>query len=124
MNSINYLLILITILGTVLGQIILKYGQKSLAYPKTWSAHHILVSAWHNFFNIYFLTALLLAFIGALSWSLIIQKTALSLAYPFMALSYVLIVLIGALFFKEHISAYQLFGIGLIIAGVIFIGTK
>ena len=120
----NYLLILITVLGTVTGQIILKYGQKTLLYPKAWNVKEIFLSGIHNLTNIYFIGALLFALIAALSWALVIQKLNLSFAYPFMALSYVLIVLSSALLFKETTSLFQATGIILIVMGIIFIGLK
>jgi len=121
---INYLLIIITILGTVIGQIILKYGQRTLLYPGAWNIKEIFLSVIHNLTNIYFIGALLSALIAALSWAMVIQKFNLSFAYPFMALSYVLIVFSSVFLFKETISLFQITGTILIVIGIIFIGLK
>jgi len=120
----NYLLILITVLGTVMGQIILKYGQKTLLYPKAWNVKEIFLSGIHNITNVYFICVLFLSLIAALSWVLVIQKFNLSFAYPFMALSYVLIVLSSIFLFKETISPFQVTGMIFIVVGIIFIGLK
>lgn len=124
MSLLNYLLILVTVCGTVIGQLILKYGQTSLAYPKTWHPKNILLASLHNLLNIYFILALFFALIAALAWSLVIQKMNLSLAYPFMALSYVLIIVLSCLIFKESLAVYQIIGALLIIIGIALIGLK
>ena len=120
----NYLLIFITILGTVIGQIILKYGQSSLFYPKEWNIKQIFSALLNNLFSIYFILAILFALIGALAWSLVIQKFNLSFAYPFMSLTYILIFLACYFLFKEPINIYQIIGMACIVAGIIFIGLK
>lgn len=124
MSVLNYLFISVTVCGTVIGQLILKYGQTSLVYPKTWHPKNILLAISHNLFNIYFVLALFFALIAALAWSLVIQKMNLSLAYPFMALSYVLIIVLSCLIFKENLTVYQIIGALLIIIGITLMGLK
>ncbi len=120
----NYLLLLITILGTVISQIILKYGQAVLSYPKEWNIKQIFLAVTNNFFNVYFISAVFFALIAAFSWTLAIQKFNLSVAYPFMSLTYVLIFAASYFLFGESISVYQLIGMFFIIMGIIFISLK
>ncbi|SDR05592.1 EamA-like transporter family protein [Rhizobiales bacterium GAS113] len=65
-----------------------------------------------------FLSALVAALAASLCWTLAIQKTQLSVAYPFMALSFVLIPLGSVWLFGDRLSVGQLAGCFLIIAGV------
>ncbi len=120
----NYLMIFITVAGTVIGQIILKYGQSTLYFPKTWNIKEILLAVMNNVVNIYFILAIFFALIAALSWSFVIQRVNLSVAYPFMSLSYILIFLASYLLFRESINIYQIIGMLLIIMGLIFISLK
>ncbi len=120
----KYLLVLITISAMVVGQIVLKYGQSSLLYPREFSVKQIFLAIINNLFNIYFISAAFFVLVGALSWTLVIQKFNLSLVYPFMSLTYVLIFLASYLLFKESISIYQVVGMILIVVGLIFISLK
>jgi uncharacterized membrane protein len=50
-------------------------------------------------------------------------KFSLSYAYPFMSLSFVLVVALSSVFFQDSITAPKAVGITLIVAGII-IGSK
>lgn len=56
--------------------------------------------------------------LGGVLWTLALEKTGLGFAYPFMALSFVLIPAAAAVLFDEPLSATKLFGLGLIVAGI------
>ena len=55
---------------------------------------------------------------GAWLWIHLLRTTPLSVAYPFMGLSFVFVPLLGMLVFQESISLNQALGAGLILAGV------
>ena len=57
------------------------------------------------------------------SWTAVLQKVPLSIAFPLMALSYATIVIAGAILFKEHININHAFGVFLITAGVVCVGV-
>ena len=64
-------------------------------------------------------------FVMALTWQIVLRKTALSYAYPYTGLSYVFIMLIGYFYFNENISISQIAGVLLIISGtIIFVINK
>jgi drug/metabolite transporter (DMT)-like permease len=58
------------------------------------------------------------AFLAGICWMLAIERLDLSIAYPFMALSFVLVPLGSTFFFGEVVPPMQWLGLGLIIAGV------
>jgi drug/metabolite transporter (DMT)-like permease len=64
------------------------------------------------------LSGMAAAVVAAMSWTLAIQRTDIGYAYPFMALSFVLVPLAAAVLFKEHVSVWQSLGLGMIVAGV------
>lgn len=64
------------------------------------------------------LSALAAALVAGLCWMLVVEKTNLSFAYPFIALSFVLVPLLAMFFFREPISALQVLGLALIVCGV------
>jgi len=104
----NYILLFITLISTVSWQLVLKLWQNTLYFPKELSFSEILIFIEKSIFNIYFLISVLLTFIWAITWILVIQKMKLSIAYPSMSLSYVLVFLASYYIFKENISLYQI----------------
>jgi drug/metabolite transporter (DMT)-like permease len=65
------------------------------------------------------LSAFAAAFGAALCWMLAISKLELSHAYPFVSLSFVLVLFLSALFFGEPLSWGKILGVALIVAGVV-----
>ncbi|MEF0940268.1 EamA family transporter [Rhizobium sp. BR 362] len=58
-----------------------------------------------------------------LAWTAVLEHVALSIAFPLMALSYVVIVFAGALIFKENINLRHAAGVFLVTAGVACVGV-
>jgi multidrug transporter EmrE-like cation transporter len=58
------------------------------------------------------------AVLAAVMWMLAIERLEVGFAYPFMALSFVLVPLGSTVLFGERMPPVQLFGLGLIVAGV------
>jgi drug/metabolite transporter (DMT)-like permease len=61
--------------------------------------------------------------IELLGWAFVLQRVALSVAFPLMALSYVTIVIAGTVVFKEKINIRHAAGVLLITAGVVSVGV-
>jgi multidrug transporter EmrE-like cation transporter len=57
-------------------------------------------------------------FTAGVCWLLALQRLELGYAFPFMALSFVLIPVSSNLFLGEPLPMVQLFGLGLVLAGV------
>ena len=70
------------------------------------------------FTDLWVLSALIAAVAAAVFWILAIQRLELGYAYPFIALSFVLVPIGATALFGEPLPAAQLLGIALIIAGV------
>jgi drug/metabolite transporter (DMT)-like permease len=105
------------------GQICLKLGM---------GAHKIAISSnpFQTILNIilvmirpYVLAGLCLYVISTFSWLLVISRVRLSVAYPMISMSYVLVVVLSSLILHEKID-WRFAGIGLacISVGVSFIG--
>ena len=73
--------------------------------------------------NPLFMTGFFLYGISLVIWIYILPKTELSYAYPFLAISFI-IVLIGGYFLGEHINAYRIVGVFCIIIGILFISRS
>lgn len=68
------------------------------------------------------LTGLVFYGLATLCWLVILSQTPLSLAYPFISLSYILVVLMGKYIFDERVTWLSWVGLGLICIGVFLVG--
>jgi drug/metabolite transporter (DMT)-like permease len=65
------------------------------------------------------LSAALAAFIAGLAWMAALTQLELSHAYPFVSVTFVLVLIMSALFFGESITVHKVAGMGLIVGGLI-----
>jgi len=115
--------VLVTIIFTVVGQVLIK-----------WQAMHAgpLPSSWPDrtafFFrlvlNPWIITGLLSAVVAAFAWILAMTRLPLSMAYPFVALTYPLVFCLGWLLFGESLSPWRVIGVLFILVGVAIIGIS
>lgn len=115
---INYIYIFMTILLTVYGQFIIKWQVMKLGelpgafLEKILFLMSLLLNGW-------IVSGLLAAFLAAFTWMAAMTKFPLGYAYPFISLSFVLVVLLSGVFFNETITPFKILGMILIISGVI-----
>ena len=57
------------------------------------------------------------------AWTAVLEHVPLTIAFPLMALSYVVIVFAGAVIFKENINLRHATGVFLVTAGVACVGV-
>lgn len=110
-------LLIFAVLGfTVYGQLVLKARVAvQTAHAGTRGKLHYLALM---FTDLWVLSALAAAVAAAIFWMLAIQRLDLGYAYPFVALSFVLVPIGATVLFGEPLPATQLLGIALIVAGV------
>ena len=118
-----FILILISVLLNVAGQVFIKLGTRALGVVELGHAGvvHELVRV---FSNGYIWAGLITYGIGTLFWISALSKADLSYAYPFLALGYVLIIIFSYFLFKEPFTFNKILGIALVIIGLIFISRK
>lgn len=76
-----------------------------------------------SFLNPWMAAALTLYTAATVLWVLILRSTPISIAYPFVALGFVLVPLAGHLLFDERLSLATIAGCGLIVTGVLVIAA-
>ena len=118
----GYFYILGTILLTVYGQLVLKW-QISQAGSLPIALADKLMFLLRQFGNLWILSGFAAAVVAALCWMAAMTKFELSYAYPFMSLSFVLVLGLSAPLLHETITAPKVIGIALIVAGII-IGSR
>ncbi len=115
-----YLLIGLSVVMSVLGQVAMKYGI-GLAAPAegvTAGALQTLLAAARSPFVF---AGLAFYGLGAAAWIVVLSKLDLSYAYPFIALNFVLITLVSRAVFSEAIPSVRWVGIALICVGIVLI---
>lgn len=114
----NYLYIFLTIVFTVYGQLVIKWQVSGAGIlpgdflGKTLFLLKLLINPW-------IISALLAAFLAALSWMMAMSKFDISHAYPFMSLSFILVLILSGIFFSEPITFFKVTGLLLIVIGII-----
>lgn len=115
MNAAQTFLALICVGAVAAGQLLFKRVGIEIERVGAWLAPSVLVLVVASF-------ALYAA--ATLLWIQLLRQVDLSRAYPFMALSFVLVPLLAALFFGERLSAPYLAGVALIVGGVAVIARS
>jgi drug/metabolite transporter (DMT)-like permease len=113
-----YLYILGTILCTVYGQLILKFRiVKFGTMPELFYGKIIFLLK--LFLDPFVLSGFISAFFASLFWMAAMTKFELSFAYPFMGVSFILVLLLSWLLLGESMNIYKIAGVFLITLGLI-----
>lgn len=118
----SYFYIALTILFTVYGQIIIKW-QAELAAPLPTGIVKKLAFLLKLSFNPWVLSGLFAAFLAALAWMAAMTRLPLSHAYPFVSLSFVLVLFSSYIFFHEPLTWPKIAGMVFIVVGIV-IGSQ
>ena len=114
----HYLYIFGTLVLTVYGQLVLKW-QVTRAGVFPVDAIERMRFLLRLVLNPWVMSSLAGAFLAFLLWMMAMTKFELSHAYPFMSLSFVLVLGLSAIFFHEAITVLKVLGVLFIMAGLI-----
>jgi len=119
------LLILIAVLMGVLGQLLLKMGMTQIGtLESTGGLAGLIQVGIRVFSNLKVLGGFAAYGLSSLFWIVVLSKIDLSLAYPMLALNYVLVPLVAWLFLNEQVPPLRWLGIGVVIIGVVVISRS
>jgi drug/metabolite transporter (DMT)-like permease len=62
--------------------------------------------------------------ISAVFWLVVLSKVPLSFAYPFVGLSYIVIVLVARVVLHEHVPALRWVGVAVVAIGIAIVGVS
>jgi len=106
-----------TIVLTVYGQLVIKWQVSRRGHLPT-DLHGKAAFLFSLLLDPWVLSALLGAFVAALSWMMAISRLELSRAYPFVGLSFALVLSLSAVFFGESLTLAKIAGVTLVVAGI------
>jgi multidrug transporter EmrE-like cation transporter len=112
------LLILATVAFTVIGQLLVKKGMLNVGASP---AQLVLVPRFllRAFTNLYVIAGLVFALLAALTWTVAVSRLALNVAYPFLGLGIVLVLVCSGLFFGEAVPPNRWIGVAIVCVGLV-----
>ena len=121
--NLTIVYILISVLASAIGQVLLKKGMGDMG-PLTLTTNEL----WDILLRIatdpYVVIGLAIFAGGTVFWLVALSRADLSYAYPFAALSYVIMLAAGWLMFDENITSLRLLGTFVIGVGVFLISRS
>jgi drug/metabolite transporter (DMT)-like permease len=112
-------LILASVACGAVGQLILKAGMKSLG-PLQLSVDTLLKMAT----NPLLIVGIAIFGMSTLLWLVALMKVDLSFAYPFLSLTYIAVLVGGALLFDEQVTFARVVGFAVIVTGVLIVARS
>lgn len=106
----KYFALIICVLCISAGQVLFKISANNLRDT---------ASIWGLFLDPIFIVAVALYGLTTLGWVWCLQEIPLNRAYLFMSLAYVVVPILGLLFFKEILTTRYLISVLLIISGIL-----
>jgi len=110
MGLVQYIALILCVIGIAIGQILFKLASHALGTRANLMA---LIS------SPYLIGGGMLYVAATFAWIWLLARVELSQAYPFMALSFVIVPLLSVFFLGEHVSYRYWLGIALIVAGIV-----
>src|SRR5215831_13820110 len=110
-------LILISVAMSVFGQLVLKTGVSKLG-SLSLGRRDAANTAGRLVANPIIWSGLSVYAVGTFFWLAALSRVELGYAYPFLSLSYVLVMLTSLLFLREEISLMRILGVAIICCGV------
>jgi multidrug transporter EmrE-like cation transporter len=120
MTPVVFQLVLVSVALSALAQMSLKAGMAAVSAGQVAQAGSVssLMSLLSALTQPFVLGGLGLYALGALVWMLVLARLDVSVAYPFVALGFVMVMVLGAICFGEPITAAKLAGTALVGLGV------
>lgn len=115
-------LTLLSVFLATAGQLLLKTGMARIGYLGTarlsrpFQVLGEVVRTWQV------ILGLVLFVLSAVSWLIVISRVPLSFAYPFVGITYVLLVLFSKFVLKEQVPSLRWLGVALIVTGIVLVG--
>ena len=113
----GYVYVLTTVVLTVYGQLIVKWRIDEAGAVPTASSER-LEYVTRLAVNPWMVSVILATLAASLTYGAALTRFDLSHAYPFMALSFVFVLLLSGWFFHESVTPLKVVGIVLIVAGI------
>jgi len=116
-------LILVVVTTNALSQLLLKQGMINIG-RFDFAGDSLLRIAPAIALNPFVILGLMVMVSSMALHLLVLSRVELSFAYPFLSISYVIVLFAGALWFGEMVNASRILGVALICVGTFFVGRS
>ncbi|TCS80577.1 EamA family transporter [Pectinatus cerevisiiphilus] len=113
----NFILILTGVLLNAIAQLVLKKGMSIIGTVQVDMAS-IITMIMKAAVNVYIYLGLLCYILSFVVWLMVLSRTEVSYAYPFLSIGYIIAAFVGYFYFGESMTLYKVGGIILICFGV------
>lgn len=113
----NFILILTGVILNAIAQLVLKKGMSIIGSVQV-DLSSIMSMLLKASTNIYIYFGLLCYVLSFFVWLMVLSRTEVSYAYPFLSIGYIIAAFVGYFYFGESMTLYKVGGIALICAGV------
>jgi multidrug transporter EmrE-like cation transporter len=120
MNLVSFALIFTGVMLNAAAQILMKAGTNAVGHFE-FSMENVLPIGWKLATEWHIVTALFCYGISVVVWILALSRVPVSIAFPLLSMAYIVTALAAWYLLGEPLSMTKLFGIGVIILGVIII---
>jgi multidrug transporter EmrE-like cation transporter len=121
MRLTTFSLILCSVLMSAGAQVLLKMGMSDARVADAIAGNRRLKLFLEVFGNRWVVLGLALYILGAVIWLAVLSRVEVSLAYPFVGIGFVAIMLLGWLLLGDSINTQRVIGTLLITAGVVLV---
>lgn len=118
-----YMIVIASVFLNVVGQVFIKKGVDNLIIDNSSLVEKVLFMV-KSIFSTWIFLGFSSVFLASILWMFALTKLELGTAYPFMSLSFILILVFGYLFLNESITLYKLLGVLLIMIGVVLVSKS
>ena len=117
----GFVVVFISVTLSAIAQLSFKYG---VTHVDVHQYNNLLVKAWMLFTSPFVFLGLFLYGIGTVLWLFALKQMDLSLAYPFVGMSFIMVFLMGVLLLGEPFNINRLIGTIIIIIGILFLARS
>lgn len=117
----NYLILAISILLAVVGQLLMKKGMMIFG---TFPVSQLLYKIIPMFLNPYVFFGFASFGLSSIFWLVVLSRLELSLVYPMVSVAYILVAIASWFFFRENVTLVRWLGILVIVMGVFLISRS
>tara|TARA_B100002003_G_scaffold215544_1_gene214482 strand:- start:765 stop:1133 length:369 start_codon:yes stop_codon:yes gene_type:complete len=119
----DYILLVINVLLTVIGQILMKQGMTEVGEIDG-SLRDIAPRLIQAFMNPFVISGISIYGFTTMLWLIILSRVKLSIAYPMLSLGYLFSIFFAWLLFKESVPKARILGAIIICLGVYFVASS
>jgi len=119
-RTMLYVLIIFSVVVAAIAQLTLKHGMNQVGVLDIGQP---VQAARRALTNVFVWAGLAIFVVSAMAWLVVLSKSSLSFAYPFVSITYVVILLFDGWVLHEGVPGLRWLGVALIIAGIFVVST-